>query len=63
MENKENSINVTPEIKTFIQEEAKKLMKNRYDAWYRKGNNRAKRLDYYKKYYQQRKMENVLNGR
>lgn len=40
-------------------EDFKELQSRRYKDWYRKEENRKKRLKYYKEYYRKRKLEQV----
>lgn len=42
-------------------EEFKQLQSQRYNDWYKKDDNRAKRLEYYKEYYRKRKMQQALS--
>lgn len=42
-------------------EEFKELQSQRYNNWYKKEDNRAKRLEYYKKYYRENKLRKALN--
>ena len=42
-------------------EEFKELQSQRYNNWYKKEDNRKKRLEYYKKYYRESKLRNALN--
>lgn len=45
------------ECKTI--EDFKELQARRYKDWYKKEDNRKKRLAYYKEYYRKRKLEQV----
>lgn len=47
------------ECKTI--EDWKDLQSRRYKDWYKKEDNRAKRLEYYKKYYRENKLRKALN--
>lgn len=47
------------ECKTI--EDWKELQSRRYKDWYKKDDNRAKRLEYYKEYYRKRKMQQALS--
>ena len=42
-------------------EEVKQLQSQRYNDWYKKDDNRAKRLEYYKQYYRESKLRKALN--
>lgn len=42
-------------------EEYKELQTRRYKDWYKKEDNREKRLEYYKKYYRENKLRKALN--
>ena len=42
-------------------EEFKELQSQRYNNWYKKENNRKKRLEYYKEYYRKSKLQKALN--
>jgi len=47
------------ECKTI--EDWKELQSRRYKDWYKKEDNREKRLEYYKKYYRENKLRKALN--
>lgn len=53
------------EIKSINQcetiEEWRNLQSRRYNNWYKKDGNRAKRLEYYKEYYRKNKLQKALN--
>lgn len=42
-------------------EEMKELAYERYKEWYEKGDNREKRLEYYREYYRKSKMQKALS--
>lgn len=42
-------------------DEVKALLNGRYDDWYKKEENRKKRLEYYKEYYRKNKLKQALN--
>lgn len=46
------------ECKTI--EDWKELQSRRYKDWYKKEDNRTKRLEYYKKYYRENKLRKAL---
>lgn len=52
-----NEIKGINDCKTI--EDFKELQSQRYKSWYEKEENRKKRLDYYKKYYRKRKIEQI----
>lgn len=43
------------------EEEIKELLNKRYNNWYKKEDNRKKRLEYYREYYRRSKLEKALN--
>lgn len=54
-----NEIKSINDCKTI--EEFKELQSQRYKSWYKKEDNRAKRLEYYKEYYRKSKLRQALS--